>query len=679
MEKLNRSQITRRGFLKASAGVAAVAAMGSWLPAGTRNVFAKATAKKEVVDGFCDACLYKKCGAKFTLENGIVTGVEGNRDHPINQGTLCVRGQAQLMQLYNPYRVKAPVKRTNPKKSLDSDPGWVEISWEEAFDITTKKIAPVLKEDPRRFLFFSGFGAFHGMTVNAFPVACGTPNVIAPTGCMCSVHSADEILHSAFISLTDSVYNRFVIEIGKSGFNCGHSDGEARDQVRAIVEDGAYQVKVDPKCSNLLGKGEWVPIKPNTVLPFALAMEYLLLHELTFDVEFVKSRTNGPFLIGPNGHSMRDPATNKAIVWDPVDQTAKVWDDPGIKDQALEGEYDVNGVFARPALSLMKEGVKSCTPEWAEKICTIPAATIRRLTERLAKEAHIGSTILVDGIRMPYRPVCVTTDRGAANHRDGHSVVFVTRVLNILLGAWDVPGSNLGLGWRYEGLIQPDTGYPKIFHRSPQPPFEYPINRLDLAGFMPMAFSTAYWALETGVEPEKYGINYKPEAAMSWGQNLYTKAGGPEKINRLLASIPFMATISTHFDEHTHYADVVFPESNRLEIDYCNAVTHEFIRPGTVAQIDGPWNCRPAVSKRVYDGRPGDDIIMELAARLKIQPKFNGIMSAAHKIKMEPGKRYTVRELYDMKIKAAAGEEWSFERISRSGGYLALKHKESDI
>ncbi len=33
-----------------------------------------------------------------------------------------------MMNVYNPYRVKSPMKRTNPRKGLEEDPGWVEIT-----------------------------------------------------------------------------------------------------------------------------------------------------------------------------------------------------------------------------------------------------------------------------------------------------------------------------------------------------------------------------------------------------------------------------------------------------------------------------------------------------------------------------------------------------------------------
>jgi len=38
------------------------------------------------------------------------------------------------MALYNPYRIKAPMIRTNPEKGLDVDPKWKEVTWDEALD-----------------------------------------------------------------------------------------------------------------------------------------------------------------------------------------------------------------------------------------------------------------------------------------------------------------------------------------------------------------------------------------------------------------------------------------------------------------------------------------------------------------------------------------------------------------
>jgi len=60
------------------------------------------------------------------------------------------------MGLYNPYRVKVPLKRTNPEKGPDIDPGWVEITWEEAISIVSERFKKIRQEDPRKLAVWKG-------------------------------------------------------------------------------------------------------------------------------------------------------------------------------------------------------------------------------------------------------------------------------------------------------------------------------------------------------------------------------------------------------------------------------------------------------------------------------------------------------------------------------------------
>ncbi len=106
----------------------------------------------------------------------------------------------------------------------------------------------------------------------------------------------------------------------------------------------------------------------------------IIINELkTYDVDFLKKRSNAVYLIGPDGHYVRatdnlmeDPVykkikQGKPLIWDPVDKQSKTWDDKTIKDFALEGTFTVNGVTCQPAFQLLKESVKKYTPEWAAR------------------------------------------------------------------------------------------------------------------------------------------------------------------------------------------------------------------------------------------------------------------------------------------------------------------------
>ena len=67
---------------------------------------------------------------------------------------------------------------------------------------------------------------------------------------------------------------------------------------------------------------------------------------------------------------------------------------------------------ANPAFQLLKEHLKQYTADWAEKESTVPARTIQRIAREFVEEARIGSTIEIEGVKLPYRPVASAMFRG---------------------------------------------------------------------------------------------------------------------------------------------------------------------------------------------------------------------------------------------------------------------------
>ncbi|HEX3275242.1 MAG TPA: molybdopterin-dependent oxidoreductase, partial [Gemmatimonadales bacterium] len=65
------------------------------------------------------------CGVHVRTREGRAVKLEGNPEHPVNQGKLCSRGQASLQGLYNPGRITQPMARK-------PDGSFGPISWEQA-------------------------------------------------------------------------------------------------------------------------------------------------------------------------------------------------------------------------------------------------------------------------------------------------------------------------------------------------------------------------------------------------------------------------------------------------------------------------------------------------------------------------------------------------------------------
>ncbi len=84
--------------------------------------------KRQVLQGLCRSCMAGECKTLVYVEDGVVVKIEGNPEAPPNFGVLCGKGISELMNFYNPYRVKTPVIRTNPEKGLNIDPKWKEVN-----------------------------------------------------------------------------------------------------------------------------------------------------------------------------------------------------------------------------------------------------------------------------------------------------------------------------------------------------------------------------------------------------------------------------------------------------------------------------------------------------------------------------------------------------------------------
>src|SRR4051812_47130455 len=81
---------------------------------------------------YCALCI-ARCGAIAVVNNGRLTRLDPDPSHPTGRA-LCAKGRAAPELVYHPERLTHPLRRTRPKG--DPDPGWEQISWDEALDLT---------------------------------------------------------------------------------------------------------------------------------------------------------------------------------------------------------------------------------------------------------------------------------------------------------------------------------------------------------------------------------------------------------------------------------------------------------------------------------------------------------------------------------------------------------------
>lgn len=139
-------ELSRRSFV----GMAAVAAATAGL-AGTFGNAALVKAEESAGEGetkrvrtCCRGCGKMECGVWVTVEKGRAVKVEGDTSAFQSAGNCCAKSQSSIQAAYHPDRVLYPLKRTNPKDA--EDPGWVRISWDEAYQTMAERFQEVIDQ-----------------------------------------------------------------------------------------------------------------------------------------------------------------------------------------------------------------------------------------------------------------------------------------------------------------------------------------------------------------------------------------------------------------------------------------------------------------------------------------------------------------------------------------------------
>jgi thiosulfate reductase/polysulfide reductase chain A len=230
------------------------------------------------------------CGIQATIRDGSIKFLQGLANDQHGRGRLCGKGAAGAQFAYDPDRLKYPMKRTNPVKDLEADPGWVRISWDEALNTIAAKLQGAIKDHGSESLLF--------VTLPAPDIWLRFMNAI---GVLNRIDHIDECF------LTDRIIQRYTTG-GKTWCNDFANskyvllfgwDILAKNKVpyaQGIVDardNGAKIVCFNPQYSATARfADEWYPIRPGSDLAVALAMINVIVSENLYDKEFVDKYTN---------------------------------------------------------------------------------------------------------------------------------------------------------------------------------------------------------------------------------------------------------------------------------------------------------------------------------------------------------------------------------------------------
>ncbi len=625
-------------------------------------------ATTEVKTTTCYMCACR-CGIRVHLRDGEVRYIDGNPDHPLNQGVICAKGSSGIMKQYSPARLTQPLRR---KPDADRGTATFEpILWDEAFDILEKRLAHLRATDPKRFALFTGRDQMQALT-GLFAKQYGTPNYAAHGG-FCSSNMAAGMIYTMGGSFwefggPDLDSAKLFVMIGTAE---DHHSNPLKIAISKFKREGGRFISINPVRTGYSAVAdEWVPIRPGTDGALFMALIHELIANDLYDHPFIARFSNAGELVNTDSASdafglfVQDDASP---VGNPLYPQNKMWWDrhtgrpvkthtPGAEPH-LTGEFTLpDGTPVKPAFQLLQEQVQTCTPEWAEGITGIPVANIRRLALEMGVAARDHK------IELPIQwtdawgaahdtvtgnPVAFHAMRGLAAHSNGFQTIRALAVLMSLLGTIDRPG-----GFRhkapYPRAVPPSAKPPnspdQVKPNTPLPvgPLGWPAAPEDLfidADGGPIRIDKAFsWEYPLAVHGLMHSVitnawrgdPYTIDtlmifmANMAWNssmnvtevrQMLQDKHGdGPQKGEY---KIPFIVVCDAFESEMTAFADLILPDTTYLERHDAMSMLD---RP--ISEFDGPVDSvRVPVLPPTGECKPFQEVLIELASRLKF-PAF---------------------------------------------------------
>ncbi len=497
LQRFQDRSLSRRDFLQLlGVAGAAAAAVGAPGPVGRRLYgISEAKAAELLADkrnwiySCCNMC-GGQSGIKVLLENGVVRKIEPNEHNPIGVANistdfarekargarLCPKGNSATRSLYDPDRLKTPLRRVGAR----GEGKWQAISWEEAIEEVATKLDAVRQQyGPEALIWFSEDHSFTNPQMD-FCDLYGTPNYHNHSN-LCDVARkvGFKLVMGDDRPLPDFANAKYALVFGWNLLSA-----TKWSHLPAIVnrgrEKGMKLVIVDPVFTHTAAKAdEWIPLRPGTDGAFALALGHVIVTEKLYDEAFVRDWAVG------------------------FDKYA---------------EY-----------------VKDKTPEWAERITSIPADTIRRIAHELAAA----------------RPGVVDAWSGPGHHTNATQGTRAIAMLPALLGLYDKPGTQVSptrKGGKRRKLNLDKPKAPRLDGRGTKYPFAHG--------------SGVYVEAREAVLS---GQPYQARAAVFVMQNFVMSVPNTQRNLDMMKKLEYIVVVDTHLSETAELADLVVPGANFLE------------------------------------------------------------------------------------------------------------------
>jgi len=406
------------------------------------------------------------CGVLMAVENGKIVNIEGDPDHPVNQGSLCSKG-ASLYQLANNERRLTKVLYRAP-----GSPDWEEKDWEWAIDQVARRIketrdAGWLEKDEEGHLVNRTEAVASVGSVFPNSEECYLMSKAQRALGLVYIENEARICVSSAVAANSETLGRgpmtnHWIDLGNSdcimaiGSNPAETFPNAFGWITQAKDKGAKLIHVDPRFTRTSAKADiYARLRSGTDIAFVGGMIKYVLDDMernpgSYNMEYVREYTNASFLINPDfdfsdglfsGYDAEKGSYDKSI-WQY--QT----DEEGIPkmDKTLQ---DPDCVF-----QLLKKHFSRYDPD---TVCSITGT---------AKDTYLEACQTFAATGAPERAGAIVLSSGACEHTHGSQNVRAYGILQLLLGNIGVSGGGLnGIAGAVNGLGCSLQG--RLFHWLP--------------------------------------------------------------------------------------------------------------------------------------------------------------------------------------------------------------------
>jgi anaerobic selenocysteine-containing dehydrogenase len=301
-----------------------------------------------------------ECGVLVHVdEKGKAFRLEGDPNHPLNQGYMCPKGLSFLQVAYHPDRLKYPLKRVGAK----GEGLWKRITWEEAlYDISRELLRIRDQYGPEAVAISYGTWPKRvAVGLSIFLAALGSPNQLIQDCHYCFTPNC-----TADILTCGEAYSceRGIPHYRKSkcivlwGFNPLHTYPPLAKKIIEAKKGGAKLIVIDPRFIELASIADiWLQVRPGTDGALALGMLNVIINNGLYDSDFVNRWCYGFDKLASRVQEY-PPEKVEKITWVPKEDIVKVAETYAtLKPASLHSHLGVsmsyNSVQACRAISIL--------------------------------------------------------------------------------------------------------------------------------------------------------------------------------------------------------------------------------------------------------------------------------------------------------------------------------------